>query len=267
MSESDIPIRAISRALSVLQAINRHGVLTITQTAREADIPYPTACRVIQTLIHEGMIEREESRKYYRPTALSQSLSCGYQVSSRLIGVARPHILKLTEETSWPISIATRVGSSMVIQDSTHAYTTQTFSEYYPGFALPIASCASGIAYLAFCDDALRASIFEQISTASPQENSGEINLLAQSSDEFLAGVRERGYAVFIRNQHTKDPGKTSSIAVPICKGEEVVGAMALVYFSSAMKPNEAPGHFLEQLNKVRLSIGQELQAMDANIR
>lgn len=259
MSDADIPIRAISRALAVLQAINRHGALTITQTAREAQIPYPTACRVIQTLVHEGMIEREEARKYYRATALSQSLSCGYQASSRLIGVARPHIIKLTEETGWPVSLATRVGSSMVIQDSTHALTTRTFSEYYPGFALPISACASGLAYLASCEDDVRANIIEQIAKVVPKQNAGDINLITQSGDDFFASIRERGYAVFIRNQHTKNPGKTSSIAVPILKGGEVVGALALVYFSSALKPNEAVDKYLEPLNGVGLKIGEEL--------
>ena len=261
MSETDIPIRAISRALAVLSAINRNGALTITQAAREAEIPYPTACRVIQTLVHEGMIEREEARKYYRPTALSQSLSCGYQAGSRLIGAARPQIIKLTKDTGWPISLATRVGSSMVIQDSTHALTTQTFSEYYPGFALPISACASGLAYLAFCSDDLRASILDQIASATPKQNAGEISLISQSSDEFFAGVRERGYAVFIRNQHTKDPGKTSSIAVPIYSGDEVAGAIALVYFSSALKPNKAVENYLDMLTEARIAIWNEYQA------
>ena len=263
MNETDIPIRAISRALSVLRAINRRGALTITQAAREAEIPYPTACRVIQTLVHEGMIEREESRKYYRPTAFSQSLSCGYQAGSRLIGAARPHIIKLTKDTGWPISIATRVGSSMVIQDSTHALTTQTFSDYYPGFALPISACASGLAYLAHCSDDLRARILDQIASTTPKRNAGEISLIAQSNSEFFAGIRERGYAVFIRNQHTKDPGKTSSIAVPIVSGDEVVGVIALIYFSSALKPNEAIESYLDMLTEARTAISNEYQTLN----
>lgn len=265
MNDNDIPIRAISRALSVLRAINRHGALTITQAAREAEIPYPTACRVIQTLVHEGMIEREDARKYYRPTALSQSLSCGYQASSRLIGAARPHLIKLTKDTGWPISLATRVGSSMVIQDSTHALTTQTFSEYYPGFAMPISACASGLAYLAFCEKEMRANIIDQIASAPPMQNAGEINLIAQSSGDFFDGIRERGYAVFIRNQHTKDPGKTSSIAVPVFKGDEVAGAIALIYFSSALKPNEAVENYLNLLTEARMAIWKEFDASNVH--
>lgn len=259
MSDSDIPIRAISRALSVLQAINRNGALTITQAAKAANIPYPTACRVIQTLVHEGMIEREKSRKYYRPTAMSQSLSCGYQVNNRLIGVARPHIIELTKETGWPISLATRVGSSMVIQDSTHALTTQTFSDYYPGFTLPVSASASGLVYLAYCDKDLREVILDQINASVPEEGNSDLGTVLQSDYDLFTDIKERGYAVYMRNQHTKDPGKTSSISVPICRGDEVIGALALAYFSTSLKPNEAIESFVEPLTRVRHSISAEL--------
>ena len=39
----------------------------------------------------------------------------------------------------------------------------------------------------------------------------------------------------------------------------EVVGALALVYFSSALKPNEAIEKYLQPLNGVGLKIGEEL--------
>lgn len=261
MSEKDFPIRSISRALSVLQAINRHGALTITEAARAANIPYPTACRIIQTLIHEGMIEREETRKCYRATALSQSLSCGYQASSRLIGVARPHMVALTTETSWPVSIATRVGASMVIQDSTHALTTQTFSEYYPGFSLPIAGCATGQVYLAHCRSESRNEILAHLTKTSEDSDSGELGFLGQFEDEFFDKIVETGYATFMRNQYTKDPGKTSSIAVPILLGEDVIGAMALVYFSSALKPRDAIEKYVEPIQAAQKAISADLEA------
>ena len=57
-------IRSISRALHVLQAINQHGALTMTQISQIVKLPYPTACRIVYTLVGEGVIERETSRKY-----------------------------------------------------------------------------------------------------------------------------------------------------------------------------------------------------------
>ena len=129
--------RSVSRALKILQAINRHGSLSMMQIAKMVELPYPTTCRLVNTLVSEGVIERETLRKYYRPTALSQSLSCGYHTHSRMTTIARQHIQELTCKTGWPVAISSRVGAYMVIQESTHALTTQTFSEYTPGYSEP----------------------------------------------------------------------------------------------------------------------------------
>src|SRR3546814_8763270 len=77
--ERGIPIRSISRAIAVLQAINRGGSLTMMEIARASAVPYPTACRIVQTLLHEGLVERESARKRYQPTALVQTLAHGFQ--------------------------------------------------------------------------------------------------------------------------------------------------------------------------------------------
>jgi molybdenum-dependent DNA-binding transcriptional regulator ModE len=62
-AERDGNVRAISRGLAVLQAVNRGGSVTMMEICRTAQIPYPTACRIVQTLMDEGMIEREPARK------------------------------------------------------------------------------------------------------------------------------------------------------------------------------------------------------------
>lgn len=253
-------IRSISRALHVLQAINRHGALTMTQISQIVKLPYPTACRVVYTLVGEGVIERETSRKYYRPTALAQSLSCGYQAQVRLVAIARRHIVKLTQETGWPVSIASRVGSLMVIQDSTHALTALTFSDYHPGFSLPIASSASGMAYLAFSAPEERSMIIEQIKRTSLDESSA---ILTENLQEnHFKMIVEDGYASFIRNPHTKDPGKTSSIAVPLYRGETLIGAMTLVFFSTSLRVAEAFEKYKDMIFETQALINRDLVEM-----
>jgi IclR family mhp operon transcriptional activator len=75
--EKGVPIRAITRGLAVLQAVNQHGSLTMMEIAQTSKVPYPTACRIVQTLLHEGMIEREPGRKTYRATSLVLTLASG----------------------------------------------------------------------------------------------------------------------------------------------------------------------------------------------
>lgn len=73
--EKGVPIRAISRGLSVLRAVNVHGALTMMEISNASEVPYPTACRIVQTLVHEGYLERERGRKTYRASALVRELA------------------------------------------------------------------------------------------------------------------------------------------------------------------------------------------------
>ncbi|MFD2137741.1 helix-turn-helix domain-containing protein [Novosphingobium resinovorum] len=57
--ERGVPIRAVCRAISILQEINQMGSLSMMQISKRGRIPYPTACRIVQTLMHEGLIEQE----------------------------------------------------------------------------------------------------------------------------------------------------------------------------------------------------------------
>lgn len=253
-------IRSISRALHVLQAINRHGALTMMQISKTVNLPYPTVCRVVYTLVEEGVIEREVSRKYYRATALAQSLSCGYQAQVRLVAIARPHIVNLTKETGWPVSIASRVGSVMVIQDSTHGLTAMTFSDYHPGYSLPIASSASGLVYLAYTAEEDRGRIIEQIKRSANHED-GVIST-GDLRDHHFRMILEDGYASFIRNPHTKNPGKTSSIAVPLYRNDDLIGAMTLVFFSTSLRVADAFEKHKGLLFETQAKINRDLVAM-----
>ncbi len=255
--DRDGNVRAISRGLAVLQAVNRGGSITMMEICRQSHIPYPTGCRIVQTLIDEGMIEREPARKRYRPTALVRTLSLGYQEEGDLVAVARPHIVALTGKLAWPVSIATRVGPMMMVRDSTHKLTSLTLHNYAPGFTLPIIECSSGKAYLAFCDPEERRGVLNGLRHLDgPAER---LAVLLTSSEKMLADIRARGYATQARNAYTATPGKTSSIALPLFQNGRVVGALALVFFASAVSMSEAENRYVADLRAVAEAISVAL--------
>jgi IclR family transcriptional regulator, mhp operon transcriptional activator len=247
-TEKGVPIRAITRGLAVLQAINRGGSITMMEIARSSRVPYPTACRIVQTLLHEGVIEREPARKRYRATALVQTLASGFHDDSQLVAIARPHIEALCEKLLWPISITSRVGAHMMVRDSTHTMTSLTLNNYYPGFTLPIMECSSGKAYMAFCDDEERGHIVEGLRTI---EGAAErMATLILSQDKLLREIRQNGFATQSRNAYTANPGKTSSLAVPILRDGQAVGALVLIFFSVAMPMEKAIEQFVGPLKE-----------------
>jgi len=245
--EKGVPIRVISRTLEVLKSLNRGKSLTLTEISKVCDLPYPTVIRIVQSLVYEGVVEMEPQRKAYRPTALAQSLSYGYQRENEFAARARLPIVNLTNMIGWPVAISSRVGESMVIRDSTHSLTTLTFSNYFPGFAMPIWATASGKVHLAFCEEEERELILNSMHIKRETEIDAAL-LDEKALSEMIAQIRAVGYAALSRNQHTVDPGKTSSISVPLYREGEYCAAMTVSFFSSAMRPDEAVDKYLEHM-------------------
>ncbi len=244
--EKGVPIRSISRSLAVLRAVNRAGSLSMMEIAQVSKIPYPTACRIVQTLVQEGMLEREPARKNYRPTVLVQSLSHGFQDHSGLTDIARPHLLSLTKTHLWPVSLVTRVGQMMIVRDCTHAISPMAMNNYYPGATFPLLECASGHVYLAYCDEDERAQLLK---AAPATEFSVDPMVLSQFQSGFLPdAIRKDGYATRGRNRFTTTPGRTSSIAAPILCDGKVVAALTVVIFATAMKLADAVARYSPDL-------------------
>jgi len=211
----------------------------------------------VQTLLHEGLIEREPARKRYRPTALVQTLSHGFQDDGRLAAAARKRIVDLTKMVGWPISLTTHVGHRMVVRDSTHSLTSLTFNNYYPGYTLPILECASGQAFLAFTEANERKSILKTLRAIPENINNNTLELF--ESDILVEEIRRAGYAAKSRNRYNNNPGKTSSLAVPIIFNEQPIGALTLIYFASAIRPNEAVDKYFAPLQEAAAAVAEEM--------
>lgn len=250
-------IRTVTRALRILRAVNGEHSLNVSEISIEAELPYATTYRILKTLANEGIVKKIDKGTSYQPTALALSLSCGYGYPLQLVNSARDHIVELTRQTNWPISISARIGSRMVIQDSTHALTTKTFSEYMPGYSLPILSSASGLAYLSALPNDQRSRLMGQIS--EEVDLAPATRMVRRNSTYYFNRINELGYASCIRNQHTKDPGKTSSIAVPIVYDGYVYGTLILIFFSKAVSVAEAYERYGKYIHKAQTEIQSRL--------
>lgn len=252
-------VRAISRGLSVLQVINEHGSLTMMGIATKSNLPYPTTCRIVQTLLDEGMIEQEIGGKRYRPTALVHTLSNGFQIEDRLVAIARPHIVRVTKDLIWPVSLCTRVGMNMVVKDSTHRLTSLTFSLYHTGMMLPLLETSCGRAYLAFCKEEERQPVLRGFARLNRMADGYRARLTEALHQ--LDQTRRLGIATSQCNQDgpAGGPSKNASIAVPIFARREIVGSLALTFFSSVMTMEQAINELAGRLKEAASDIGRDL--------
>lgn len=251
-----IPVRAVCRALAVLQYINRKGNPTIMEIKEATGLPYPTVFRMVSTLAHEGMIEAD-SQKRYRPTELVWSLVVGFQEDEKLVQVATPYLKKLTEDLLWPAAISVRVGSRMMVKHSTSSMTTQTFTNYYPGYTLPLLECAAGKAYLAYCS-AEELDVIRKTMGEFAEHDAGWGAELARN-DFFLEQVRSDGYATHARNQYNETPGRTSAISVPVLVDGVAHSTLTVVFFEKAMSMEEAAQDLAPTLKETALAISKKL--------
>lgn len=256
--DKEAHIRSIGRALAVLRSVNQAGSMSMMQIARTVSIPYPTACRIVHTLQEEGMLEREPTRKYYRPTALVTSLSHGYQDHSDLVRLARPELERLTSTHFWPVSLVTRVGQHMVVRDCTHASSPMALTNYQPGAAFPLLECASGHIMLAFESDDERQRWLDSFENCGKPMDRHTLDRLR--SNEFVETIRADGFVLRQYNSFTNTPGRTSSIAVPIFHRGEVCGALTLIFFSISMGNGIAVDRYVPDLKRAAQAITVKLR-------
>ncbi|WP_103093909.1 IclR family transcriptional regulator domain-containing protein [Novosphingobium guangzhouense] len=241
MMESGVPIRSVSRTLGVLRTINEFGSVSMSEIARHENLPYPTAFRIMQTLLHEGMIEREDRSKRYRPTALVQSLASGYE-GQKLRTAAQPLMSDLTREIGWPVFLSERVGRRFVIRASTHHETTLTFFNWKPGCTFPVLGSVTGMAWLAYQSENCAHDLLRGEMDPDTRNDMFDVEELLRSLEQ----VRTNGYAwrpsVYERN------GKTASLAIPIVRDGSVENVLTMTYFASAMKETVAVDRYLDRL-------------------
>ncbi len=253
-----LPIRSVCRALDIIKTINRLRSPTLTEISNATSLPYPTAFRIVQTLIHEGVIEQEPFRKRYRATELVKSLSFGFQEDDRLVAAAEQPMHDYTIEHLWPITLVVRVGNRMMVKHATHQLTTQTFINYYPGYTFPLLDCASGRAFLAFCEDDERETVLNGLQGQQAAIQTMGLQMVEQGS--LLGQIRDAGYATMARTQFNETPGKTSSFAVPIFSEGQLKAALTLTFFANAMQMDDAIARYFKPLKDVAQKIGNQLE-------
>lgn len=239
-------IRAISRSLAVLQAVNRTGSICMNDIAQAAGIPYPTACRIVQTLVSEGMLRRDERTKHYHATAMVQSLSCGFNDHGRVVLRAERPAAQLTEDILWPALVMSRVGGQMVVRCSTTHLTSLSFNNFEPGFTMPLTATAAGRAYLAHASVEERRGITKGLRLTT---GTGIGSLDEDLLDHRLEEVRRLGFAAQTSNDlPCMDGRRTFTIAAPFFIDGQIHGAVMLIIFSAAMSLTAAVERYAAKL-------------------
>jgi IclR family mhp operon transcriptional activator len=232
------PVESVRRALEILRTVNRLKIATVGEIHAATKLPKPTIVRMLDTLIAEGYVARDNMCGGYRVTRRVQELDSGYEGIAQIIEVSRPFAIDLTNRIKWPVGIGTLDGDAIAVHFWTGTISPWVHANTLLGHRPNLVTSAMGRAYLAFCGEEERQAAIKAMRDNQPAPFSEE------QEEQFyalLASVREKGYA--LRAPQT-EPRRNTTVAVPIRPGGKVLASITVSFFTSAIPRN----HVLERV-------------------
>lgn len=249
------PVESVRRALEILRILNRLRIGTVGDIHAATRLPKPTIVRMLDTLIADGYVARDNMCGGYRVTHRVKDLHAGYEGIAEVIEASRPFAIELTNSIKWPVGIGMLDGDAIAVH-----FWTGTISPWVHANTLlhnrpNLVTSAMGRAYMAFCPDEEREVLFQRIR----EKNSNFGPDQEAQHRALLANVRKRGYA--LRSPRT-EPRRNTTIAVPIRYRDKVLASMTVSFFISAVPPSDVEERIIQPLKETAAKIESVIRFM-----
>lgn len=252
--------RALHRALDILEHLGEHGPASLHGLHAATGLSKSTLRRLLATLAERHFIRKGISDAMFRtnigtPSGIDSELTLRI---GRLVEVARPHMLALTNEVRWPSDLHIQVKGRMRILESTHGLSPFGPYQGFPADAeLNLFAAASGLAFLAWRSERFVLDLMDELKEQefwSPARfGVTPARLLAE-----LADVRRHGYAKRRITQGRND-GR-DAIAVPIFQYRTSIGGLTITWPRKLMSAQEFAATHLARLQAAAKAISNELR-------
>lgn len=140
-------IQSIDRAVRIIRVVAQCGPVSLTSISRRAELPLPTAGRIVKCLTENGILQRLDNRKYHLGARLLP-LATPLEPFRKQMQVAHPFIESLAHRTREDCGLAVLQGSEAVVVDWCYGLQTPHIIEPYAR-EIPL-HCAFGVVLVAF---------------------------------------------------------------------------------------------------------------------
>lgn len=222
------PVEAIRRGLLILRHLNQMGIATISDLHKATGLHKATIVRILETLISEDYVVRDDLLGGYCITSEVNALSEGYDGNPKLVETSREKLIALTEEINWPISLATIDDDHITLIFTTSSVSVWSYPFNVIGREMDITRNALGQVCLAYCSDYERRTLIYAKCEQSEDEYSQYLNEVA---NPIIQKIREDGYAISDLKMKTRH----EFVAVPLMNDGEFVAAMCAGFYMSAV--------------------------------
>jgi IclR family mhp operon transcriptional activator len=221
------PVEAAQRVLRVLRAMNLLRSASVAELHTITELSKSTIVRMLDTLIHEGYVVRDNFISGYRVTSEAQHLSNGFRGLPLVIEASRPWAVKLTERIKWPVSVATLDHGKLRVDFTTSAISPWAFPFATLHRQLSLANTAMGRCYLAFCSQRER----EHLLRGLGMNGKGEEEFDPAVLDHALKTARENGFAV---QDGMRGSRRFQFVGVPVFNEGACVACVGVGFYSRA---------------------------------
>jgi len=245
------PVESVRRALDILRAVNQLRIASVTAIHAVTHLPKPTIIRMLETLIEDGYVARDNMFGGYRVTCRVHELTKGYDGISMVIEASRAPAIELTQRIKWPVGIGVLDGDALSIQFWTGAISPWAHTNTVLGLRPPLITSAMGRVYMAFCPEEERERIIAGL-RSDPTRNFGPEQ--EQEYRQLLARLRSNGSGFAFRDPKT-EPKQMTTLAMPLMFEGRVLASISVSFYKSAVplqniKPQIA-GPLLETRTKI----------------
>jgi len=247
------PVQAVRRAFDVLRAVNRLRIASIQQIHEATGFPKPTIVRMLETLLVEGYVARDNMCGGYCVTGRVHELASGHHGISQIIEIARPFAIELTHQVKWPIGIGVLDDDAIAIKFWTGSISPLVHTNTVLGLRPDLVTTAMGRALLAFCPDSERERQIQRL-RGDPARGFGEAEEAHLRS--ILKQTRINGFAT--RDPKT-EPHRITTFAMPIREDGRVEAVINISFFTTAIPKNEIADRILAPLRATTAKIEQAI--------
>lgn len=248
MEHSYKSVRALERGLDLLMELNIRGRAKPAELATATGIDRTTVYRMLATLADKGLVARSPSEDKYYLLREIRRLSDGFIETDEVLHIAARELGSMLPQVQWPSDFATFDRGAMVIQETTHRFSTLSVHRGMVGRRRPLFTSAMGRAYLAGATPQERDTVLD-LAEASLQRS------VPRNFDALLEDFNKRGYAWSIAGAEPH----ISAIAVPVRGLGRILGSVNIVFFRRAATPEQIAAKHLSALLSCAESISRQV--------
>ncbi len=259
---SDLHHKSLDRGITIMEILAREGSCSLANLHAQSGIPKSSIRRLLATMINRRLVRQSVADRKYR-ILVTMPLSSEAPLptdQAYIVDIAMPVISAMTRKISWPSDIHLISGARMTVLDSTRPLSPFHLYRGVLNRHINMFVSATGMACLAEMDDAG----YERIAAHCEGDEVwglARYNISRTNYLRHLEKTRARGYGVRIARmagQTNFDDG-LAAIARPIYRGQQLLGAISILWPTHYRSPEQFAADYLTELKAATDAISEEL--------